>query len=98
MWGACAGAATVGAGVGHPGMEGDILQTLEQAAMVTASASPASSMMMSAFMVVPPVRSSGAGDDQLHPRLIWNLVTTVSFDYGISSEGQVFTMDVGYAF
>jgi len=31
-------------------------------------------------------------------RLIWNLVTTVSFDYGISSEGQVFTMDLGYAF
>jgi outer membrane protein assembly factor BamA len=31
-------------------------------------------------------------------RLIWNLVTTVSFDYGISSEGQVFQMDLGYAF
>ena len=31
-------------------------------------------------------------------RLIWNLVTTVSFDYGISSEGQFFTMDLGYAF
>ncbi len=31
-------------------------------------------------------------------RLIWNLVTTVSFDYGMSSEGQVFTMDLGYAF
>jgi len=31
-------------------------------------------------------------------RLIWNLVTTVSFDYGISSEGQNFTMDLGYAF
>jgi hypothetical protein len=30
--------------------------------------------------------------------LIWNLVTTVSFDYGISSEGQVFQMDLGYAF
>jgi hypothetical protein len=25
-------------------------------------------------------------------RLIWNLVTTVSFDYGISSEGQIFQM------
>ena len=31
-------------------------------------------------------------------RLIWNLVTTVSFDYGISSEGQIFQMDLGYAF
>lgn len=31
-------------------------------------------------------------------RLIWNLVTTVSFDYGISTEGQVFQMDLGYAF
>jgi len=31
-------------------------------------------------------------------RLIWNLATTVSFDYGISSEGQNFTMDLGYAF
>jgi hypothetical protein len=31
-------------------------------------------------------------------RLIWNLVTTVSFDYGISSEGQVFQMALGYAF
>ena len=31
-------------------------------------------------------------------RLIWNLVTTVSFDYGISSEGQIFKMDLGYAF
>lgn len=31
-------------------------------------------------------------------RLIWNLATTVSFDYGISSEGQLFTMDLGYAF
>jgi outer membrane protein assembly factor BamA len=31
-------------------------------------------------------------------RLIWNLATTVSFDYGISSEGQFFTMDLGYAF
>ena len=28
-------------------------------------------------------------------RLIWNLATTVSFDYGISSEGQLFTMDLG---
>jgi len=27
--------------------------------------------------------------------LIWNLATTVSFDYGISSEGQLFTMDLG---
>jgi hypothetical protein len=25
-------------------------------------------------------------------RLIWNLVTTASFDYGISSEGQIFQM------
>jgi hypothetical protein len=24
--------------------------------------------------------------------------TTVSFDYGISSEGQIFQMDLGYAF
>jgi hemolysin activation/secretion protein len=31
-------------------------------------------------------------------RLIWNLVTTVSFDYGISSEGQIFQMDLSYAF
>jgi outer membrane protein assembly factor BamA len=31
-------------------------------------------------------------------RLIWNLATTVSFDYGISSEQQLFTMDLGYAF
>ena len=31
-------------------------------------------------------------------RLIWNLVTTVSFDYGVSSEGQFFVMDLGYAF
>ncbi len=31
-------------------------------------------------------------------RLIWNLVTTVSFDYGISTEGQIFQMDLGYAF
>jgi hypothetical protein len=31
-------------------------------------------------------------------RLIWNLVTTVSFDYGISSEGQIFQMALGYAF
>jgi outer membrane protein assembly factor BamA len=31
-------------------------------------------------------------------RLIWNLVTTVSFDYGFSSEGQVFQMGLGYAF
>ena len=31
-------------------------------------------------------------------RLIWNLATTVSFDYGTSSEGQLFTMDLGYAF
>lgn len=31
-------------------------------------------------------------------RLIWNLVTTVSFDYGLSTEGQVFQMDLGYAF
>ncbi len=31
-------------------------------------------------------------------RLIWDLATTVSFDYAISSEGQVFTMDLGYAF
>jgi outer membrane protein assembly factor BamA len=31
-------------------------------------------------------------------RLIWNLATTVSFDYGISSEGQIFQMDLGYAF
>jgi outer membrane protein assembly factor BamA len=31
-------------------------------------------------------------------RLIWNLVTTVSFDYGISREGQIFQMDLGYAF
>ncbi len=30
--------------------------------------------------------------------LIWNLVTTVSFDYAISSEGQIFSMDLGYAF
>ena len=30
--------------------------------------------------------------------LIWNLVTTVSFDYGISSEGQIFQMGLGYAF
>jgi hypothetical protein len=30
--------------------------------------------------------------------LIWNLATTVSFDYGISSEGQVFQMGLGYAF
>lgn len=31
-------------------------------------------------------------------RLIWNLVTAVSFDYGISSEGQSFHMELGYAF
>ena len=31
-------------------------------------------------------------------RLIWNLSTTVSFDYGISSEGQIFQMGLGYAF
>ena len=31
-------------------------------------------------------------------RLIWNLNTVVSFDYGISSEGQLFTMDLGYSF
>jgi outer membrane protein assembly factor BamA len=31
-------------------------------------------------------------------RLIWNLVTTVSFDYGISSEQQIFHMGLGYAF
>ena len=31
-------------------------------------------------------------------RLIWNLVTAVSFDYGLSSEGQIFFMNLGYAF
>jgi hemolysin activation/secretion protein len=31
-------------------------------------------------------------------RLIWNLVTTLSFDYGISSEGRIFQMALGYAF
>lgn len=31
-------------------------------------------------------------------RLIWNLVTTVSFDFGISDEGQIFQMALGYAF
>ncbi len=31
-------------------------------------------------------------------RLIWNLVTAVSFDCAISSEGQIFQMDLGYAF
>ena len=31
-------------------------------------------------------------------RLIWSLVPTVSFDHGISSEGQVFHMDLGCAF
>lgn len=31
-------------------------------------------------------------------RLIWNLVTAVSFDYGLSSEGQLFFMNLGYAF
>jgi len=31
-------------------------------------------------------------------RLIWNLVTAVSFEFGISSEGQIFRMDLGYAF
>jgi hypothetical protein len=31
-------------------------------------------------------------------RLIWNLVTAVSFDFGISSEGQIFHMNLGYAF
>jgi hypothetical protein len=31
-------------------------------------------------------------------RLIWNLVTTVSFDYFVNSEGQIVRMDLGYAF
>ena len=31
-------------------------------------------------------------------RLIWNLVTAVSFDYGLSNEGQIFFMNLGYAF
>jgi outer membrane protein assembly factor BamA len=31
-------------------------------------------------------------------RVIWNLVTAVSFDYGLSSEGQIFFMNLGYAF
>jgi hypothetical protein len=29
---------------------------------------------------------------------IWNLITTVSFDYGVSSEGRGLQMDLGYAF
>ena len=31
-------------------------------------------------------------------RLIWNLATTVSFDFGFSNEGQTFFMNLGYAF
>ena len=31
-------------------------------------------------------------------RLIWNLVTAVSFDYGLSREGQIFFMNLGCAF
>jgi hypothetical protein len=31
-------------------------------------------------------------------RVIWNLVSAVSFDYGLSSEGQIFFMNLGYAF
>jgi hypothetical protein len=31
-------------------------------------------------------------------RLIWNLVTAVSVDFGFSNEGQNFFMNLGYAF
>ena len=38
------------------------------------------------------------GDGGIGFRLIWNLVTTVSFDFGFSNEGQIFFMNLGYAF
>ena len=37
--------------------------------------------------------SGGAG-----LRLTWNVSTVVSFDYGISSEGQAFYMALGHQF
>jgi hypothetical protein len=31
-------------------------------------------------------------------RLVWNLATIISFDYGVSSEGSLFYMDLGHPF
>lgn len=37
-------------------------------------------------------------DDGVGFRLAWNIVTVVSFDYGLSNEGGMFYMELGHLF